>query len=376
MNGMRVDCVAGAQGLSPHVDAWRALVPRALEQNLNFEPEPLLDALQLIDGVGVHTLLFFDGDRLCGLWPIRTKSAARAPLLRWHCYWHGHLMSCAPLLDADRVDDCLEAFLDWLDTSARPALFTIEEAVDRSAIWPRLLQRCRDGTHRRRIERLEQRERAALIQVSGSHEAYLQRLSTARARSALRRKRRQLDALGDWQVHGFDGPARRGDASLGLTALLTELMTLEAAGWKGRAGSAMSQQADTKAYLTRLADYALARNRLLLLVARLDGRAVAAQFGLLNGGEALLYKSAFDEDLARYSPGVHLLMDAVAQRFVNARRGGIDSCAEPTVRLYRDCLADRRHIAKYRLCSTHPLAQLALWSLGTARDVKRRLRAS
>ena len=62
---------------------------------------------------------------------------------------------------------------------------------------------------------------------------------------------------------------------------------------------------------------------------KLDGRPIATLFAQVVDGEAWLGKIAFDEDFAKYSPGVLQILDATESLFAE---GGImlaDSCAVP-----------------------------------------------
>lgn len=114
-----------------------------------------------------------------------------------------------------------------------------------------------------------------------------------------------------------------------LDAALDAFLALEAAGWKGRKGTALAGSAATRGFcvtgISGLASAGMAR----VDVMRLDGRAVAVGILLMAGDRAWYWKTAYAEDLARYSPGL-LLSHAIGDELMAG--SGIrlaDSCAIP-----------------------------------------------
>jgi CelD/BcsL family acetyltransferase involved in cellulose biosynthesis len=129
-------------------------------------------------------------------------------------------------------------------------------------------------------------------------------------RSSLRRRRLRLEAGGQVSVEHCTGGAA-------LHARLTEGFALEAGGWKGRAGSAIAQDAATLAFYRQLAEQAAHNRKLSLWFLRLDGKAIAFDYSLEHRQCLLLLKTAYDERFARFSPGQllleHELRDAVSR---------------------------------------------------------------
>jgi len=96
-----------------------------------------------------------------------------------------------------------------------------------------------------------------------------------------------------------------------LDSALEEGFALEAAGWKGRSGTAMSQDRSTRDFYVELARVASARGWLALYLLRVQGRAVAFHYALTYGGRYLLLKPAYDEQVSSCSPGQLLVEDVV-----------------------------------------------------------------
>lgn len=138
--------------------------------------------------------------------------------------------------------------------------------------------------------------------------AELEKQLSSRFRANLRRRRRGLAKLGEV----------RAERSCDSAELAKAGIELELRGWKGRAGTAMAQDADTRGFYTDLARVFGAQGRLALWALYLDERLIAFQFGLEHRGSYALLKPAYDESLARYSPGqllmADVLHDAIARR--------------------------------------------------------------
>jgi CelD/BcsL family acetyltransferase involved in cellulose biosynthesis len=132
----------------------------------------------------------------------------------------------------------------------------------------------------------------------------LQKGLSAKFRANLRRRRRRLQEQGQVTLERID---HADDLSL----RLDEGLLLESSGWKGRNGTAICQDPATLGFYTELARAAAASGNLALWFLRVDGRAVAFQFGLQHRGRYLLLKPAYDETLGDCSPGQLLTEDVL-----------------------------------------------------------------
>ncbi|RAI27127.1 hypothetical protein CH340_24650 [Rhodoplanes serenus] len=115
---------------------------------------------------------------------------------------------------------------------------------------------------------------------------------------------------------------------------------------------------------------------------RLGDRTVAAGIVLVAGPTAWFWKTAYDEALARYSPGVLLALDLSAALLDDPQIGLVDSCAvagHPMI----DRLWGGRRTLSDRLIGLDPGLRFALvgrletarrTALGTARRVRDAMR--
>jgi CelD/BcsL family acetyltransferase involved in cellulose biosynthesis len=115
-----------------------------------------------------------------------------------------------------------------------------------------------------------------------------------------RRSRRSLDALGglSLRVASSEDEVKR-DLEL--------FLRLEAAGWKGREGTAILRRPEAERLYRGFARGAARQGWLRIAVLESGGQPVAASYGCVFARRAFRIKSAFNEDYADQSPGFVLL---------------------------------------------------------------------
>jgi CelD/BcsL family acetyltransferase involved in cellulose biosynthesis len=224
-----------------------------------------------------------DGLRLAGVAPFER----RRTLLRSPTNWHSP--PWAPLAEDD---DVLRALTRRMVQRARPWL-SLEFLDAGSAAF----EACRDATDscRRRIYELEQ---SPYVVLSGTFEDYERRLS-AKRRGNLRRLWRRLSEQGRLEFEVRDGAED-------LASLLEEGFKVEESGWKGEQGTAINSSPETRRFYQEVAAWAASRASLRLGFLRLDGRALAFDLAVEEGGAHALLKTGFDSSWRSYAPGVLL----------------------------------------------------------------------
>jgi len=153
-------------------------------------------------------------------------------------------------------------------------------------------------------------------------QTYLQKAISPEHFRELRRQWRRLDRLGELSYNVARQPAE-------IRLRMEEFLLLEAAGWKGRGRTAMindrSRAAFAREAITNLAETDGVRIHTL----DLDGRAIASMVVFLTGGEAYTWKTAYNEDYARYSPGKLRLAELTEWHLDDANIVRSDSWAVP-----------------------------------------------
>jgi hypothetical protein len=174
------------------------------------------------------------------------------------------------------------------------------------------------------------RERRPMLESDLSPQDYYQRNVSAKRRHELRRVERRLAERGQVEIRELDSADE-------VERWSSDFLALEAAGWKGKAGSAMAADPATALFFRQVIAAAFAARRLSFLRLDLDGRALAMVSTFLAPPGAFGFKSAFDEDYARFSPGILLHIENL-KMLERPDIAWTDSCA----------------------CENHPLA--TLWS--------------
>ncbi len=133
-----------------------------------------------------------------------------------------------------------------------------------------------------------------------------------------------------------------------LPELLAEVYRVEAAGWKGRSGTALAYDDRLRAFFTAFAVRAADVGMLRLAFLRIGGLPAAVQLAVESGGRYWLLKVGYDEQFKRCSPGTLLMLETV--RYAAAR--GLTAfellgTVEPWTRMWkaseRKCVAVRAY---------------------------------
>jgi len=137
----------------------------------------------------------------------------------------------------------------------------------------------------------------------------------------------------------------RDDDARGLAVWIDHFLALEQGGWKGDAGSALACADATELMFRELMTEAGKRGRLERLSLNLNGRPIAMLASFLSAPGAFSFKTAFDENYARFSPGVLLQLENLAM----LERAGIewcDSCAAAGHPMIDSLWTERRAIGR------------------------------
>lgn len=139
-------------------------------------------------------------------------------------------------------------------------------------------------------------------------------LSSSR-RSALRRSRKKLEALGEVTVELLAPKPEE------VSELLQDALLIESRSWKGEEGTAIAFVAPIANFTHRYAEELAARGSLRVDFLRVGERRVAMQIGLVWRNRHWLFKIGYDAAYAAGSPGQVLLGEGVAA----AAREGLET---------------------------------------------------
>ena len=344
----------GGAGLDRWRPAWESLAARSLEANVFYEPALLLPALRhLQPEEGVDVVLVFaqlesEGPRLCALLPVVTRGDYRGLALRVLAPWkHLHCFLCTPLVDREYAAAGLAGLLAFAE-GERAGLLELPE-TGAGGDFEAALERAAAAA-RGPLRATESHERA-LFRPRDDADAHLRSAQPRRhRRKEIQRLRRRLEECGAVEFAAFAA----GDD---LEEWLADFLALEAAGWKGRAGTAIDQRPAERAFFLEAARESAERGRLMLHALRLDGRPIAMKCNFLASGAAgqgrggFAFKIAHDESFSRFSPGVLLENEHVAHLHAQKDLAWLDSCAAADHPMIDRLWPDRRRIATFLLAT-------------------------
>ncbi len=319
---------------------WKALAKRALEPNVFYDPDFALPAVaalgqtKALRAVLVHTDEVDRPGRVCGLFPFTLSRRWGVPVTAGVAFIHPYAMSSAPLVDPDGAGATVAAFLRWLERGeGAPAAWLfrflpqdgpLKDALDEALAESDMLVR----TYARY-------DRAVLDGPQIDLADFEATLSPKRYRE-YRRLRRKLGEHGAVTVTRAVEPDD-------VQAAIEEYLALEASGWKGRRGTAAALTAETRKMFEAIAG-GLSQTGQIRVDSLRVGRApaaIAVSCGIKDSW--WLWKISFDEDYARYSPGVLAVLDVSEM----AVRDGdhYDSCALPGIAMIERLWRQRRPYA-------------------------------
>jgi hypothetical protein len=307
--------------LCPVAAEWWALAARALEPNVFYEPA-FARAAAPVFGHGVGAVLVWSRGspaRLLGFFPGRIERHRYGiPLPVLTGWTHAYAPLGVPLVDREGSEAIVAAWLDHVSSSPDLPKIVLLPYLPVENPFARMLDRI---LARRGGEAVSFGEhRRALLDPGVERTGYLERAIPGKRRKELRRQRKRLGDQGAVTVSSTGEP---GAVAKGLDSFLA----LEAAGWKGRAGTAVRGNEALETFMTgavhALADEGKARLARLFV----GTRPIAAFVTLTSGATAWCWKVAYDEEFAHASPGVQLLLDVTEELLADPRIARADSCA-------------------------------------------------
>jgi CelD/BcsL family acetyltransferase involved in cellulose biosynthesis len=302
---------------------WRLLAARALEPNVFYEPSFALAAAPSL-GTDVQVGLIWSRTprRLVGLFPVRIERRRYGVPFALTVGWtHPYAPLGTPLVDREMAEPVIAAWLSRIaEDAALPDLMLLPLIAQSGAFATTLADLlARGGCQATSFDRHQR----PLLLPGDSRADYFQRTMSSNRLRSMRRRQRRLQKLDAVMLE----PAKGGHA---LAQGLDDFLALEAAGWKGRAGTAAAQHQDIRAFIAR-AVLALGReDKVLIHRLHANGKAIAATIALKSGDTAWGWKVAYDEAYANYSPGVLTVASLTDTILADPAITQADSCATAT----------------------------------------------
>lgn len=303
--------------------AWRDLAAHAVEPNPFFEPEFVLPSFRHLRSRGMRLLVVRDGEEWISCLPVLGATASAGALVGWS---HPHSYLATPLIRADAIERGVRGLLNW--RRRRPNMLCLREMGAGGPV-ERALRK--EGDRVGLVSAWERRFlRAAARPLDGN---------TRPRRRSLRRMRRRLqEELG--------APLETVDLA-GDPKAIERFLALEAAGWKGRRGTALACRPGDRAFFVAMTEAFAAQGRLWLSVLRAGDRVLAMSSELRTRDALFGFKSCHDESLRRYAPGVQLFDEVIERFHADEDLPLYDSCSAPDNKLMNELFGDRRECASF-----------------------------
>ncbi len=298
------------------VSEWVRLAARPAGDNVFFHPDFAIPAMRHLGSSAVSIASVTVAGTLVGIAPFtRTRLGWIAPAVRLWSHPYGPLG--LPLIASDSVDDAIATLVEGL----------APHDAGTSLIVPDLPL---DGPVADALSRLAETAGRPTVVLGGHVRAVLDRPAggavdlrsglPTRRRKEYARQMRRLGELGRVTIETAVEPEH-------VRSRFEEFVVIEAAGWKGRGGTALASESAiaefARAAVSNRADAGAARIHSI----RIDDRPIAVLVSLLSGTTAFTWKIAYDETYARFSPGVQLMMEAAKSLLSDPSVARIDSCA-------------------------------------------------
>jgi CelD/BcsL family acetyltransferase involved in cellulose biosynthesis len=324
---------------STFVAQWNALAHDCAEPNAFCESWLLAPALRQFDPQGrVQIFTIWRGGELCGLMPVTGNPRYGRWFIPHVQNWlHHNAFLGVPLVRTGYETAFWQAFLGLMDRQPGRALFAHLNGLPNDGPVVTALTHVAHA-QQRRFDCVGRTSRA-FLQSDLSPQAYFDEAVRAKKRKELRRQKSRLSEEG---VLTF----LRSDGDEGLEAWAEEFLVLEKRGWKGPNGSALGCVDATRNLFIEALKGAAFAGKLERLDLRLDGKPLAMLVNFLCAPGSFSFKTAFDEDYARFSPGVLLQIENLAlleQRDID----WCDSCAAEGHPMIDSLWADRRSVGRY-----------------------------
>ena len=317
-----VECARGARLAEIEAD-WQSLIARALEPNVFMSPALMQAAERHLAGRRVMLLAWQgagEARALIGAWGFAIGKPPHAPIplsvLLSPPVPHGYLAT--PVVDRASAEAALAAMLDFVARAGDLPKTLVLDPIRADGPTMQALARVLRARGTAPFVVTQAKRPALESDLDGA--AYFEQALSSGSRKKLRQHRRRLSEKGALALEVFETPDAVGNA-------FDEFLALEAAGWKGRRGSALQCDAAEAAYARDMVTTLAERGEASVHALYLDGKPVSTQIVLRAGSVVFTWKTAYDEAMHDFSPGMLLLEDYTKAFLADASIARVDSCA-------------------------------------------------
>jgi CelD/BcsL family acetyltransferase involved in cellulose biosynthesis len=337
--------------------AWRDLMTRVIEPNVFLEPGFAFPAANKLGPPDLGVLSVYHGAKLVGLLPGRVEGFSNGRAVPMFVAWtHPFAPMSSPLLDRELAADAVSALIasmGALPGSPKAALFPY---LPDTSVAARLIG-LDAATKGQAVTRLNIHARAALVRIDDEPLSMV----SPRKRKELGRQRRRLAETGHLE-HIVSSEPRD------IRAAVADFIALEERGWKGRSGGAAARTPAAEQFMTDAVVALSFERKARIDRMRFDDRTIAATITLYSGDYAWFWKIAYEEEFARFSPGVQIALDLTDVLEADRNLALVDSCAVADHPMIDHMWAGRINMADWLV----PLDSPASFAVAAASERARR----
>ena len=247
-----------------------------------------------------------------GVWALQRENSASfgLPLLAAPAYNYAFLSG--PIVDPALKNEVIEAFFEAIVVDPKLPKVLRLSCLDAESDSYLAILKALDKNAWRALT-LAERDRPFALKGAASKRS-------GSTRKKLRQNWNRLSALGAVEIVNDRDPERVKEA-------LETFLAMESASWKGAQRTALLSNAKDADFARRLIGDLAHAHSASIAVMTVDGRAIACQVLLYCGEMAYTWKTAFDSDFAKYSPGM-VLVDRVTEQLLSSGLiKSIESCS-------------------------------------------------
>ncbi len=375
--GWTVRVITSSAELEFEQGMWAELGRQASEPNAFYEPWFFLPAVRSFAEpttpwrIIVLEQTVKNKTHWAGFFPFQIAGARWKPMGRQLKLWqHDNCFLTTPLIRAGQEHEVLNQLLTLLKHDrSLPSIMHWPLATSGGPIGQALIDIVRRETLS--VHAIETYNRALLRPWEGPDsveacEEYLLRSLGGHHLREVRRQRRRLIEAGDLEFRSLQNRAQLG-------MWVDWFLKLEAAGWKGREGSAFDCQPATRQFFRDIIEGGFDSGAIQMFGLFRRGEPLAMKFNLLSGAGAFSFKIAYQEEFSKLSPGVQLEIDHL-RHFQTSGQQWMDSCAIADHSMINRLWAERRTVQNLLISTGRWSSDLRLASLPIGRSIVRTTR--
>lgn len=329
-----IEVLTDIEAVAEHCAAWQDLAANAAEPNPFYEPWMFLPAWEAFGNLatGLRCALIWDRSPdspqpaiLVGFAPLKPLRGFGGLPVRLQKMWqHDFCYLCAPLVRRGVEQEVLNALLDWA-AEDRQGLLELRHVPNEGPLAQTMLDVTNQrGSHVHVVERFNRK----MLQRAESFGAYVSACVPGSSYRDSQRRMRSLASRGRLETRFLskDLPESCGP-KMPADVWIRDFMRVEAAGWKGREKSALNSHPASQQYFENICRAGFERGQMTMIGLYLDNRPVAMCCNLSSGEGAFAFKTGFDEEFGKYSPGILVEFENIRLFHERPVIRWIDSCA-------------------------------------------------